>query len=133
MFNSRLVSELEESIKRYEQIVPDKTEQINRLKAKIDELEAIDNIRKKDIVRLNDYNEELSNQLRIQTAISEFLINDRITCDGTIEFAAIKSYRDGWKLMVLHGEDITPKKLSNVTIWANNGEAMQVETTTPNV
>lgn len=73
--------------------------------------------------------EKASNMIdtnNINADLIQFLIANRFGADRTVEFAAVKTYRDGWTTMYLNGELLQPKN-KNVMILANNGEAVEVE------
>ena len=89
--------------------------------------------------KLEKHNEELEknlsrvlsqvNQLvginNVNADVIQFLAARKFGDDSTIEFAAIKTYR-GWETLYLHGEELSPSG-KDVTIWAENNEAVRVE------
>ena len=100
---------------------------------RFEELEKKYNTALDDKIYYKNKVEELQKQLsqlcstnNINADLIQFLIANRFGTDRTVEFAAVKTYRDGWTTMYLNGELLQPKD-KNVTIWANNGEAVEVE------
>lgn len=72
----------------------------------------------------------LIDENKINTEIVGFLITEKCEKDPLIEFAGIKTYRDGWKALYVGGEEINARKHDNVTIFANTNEPVQVEVST---
>lgn len=62
----------------------------------------------------------------VNADVIQFLAARKFGDNPTIEFAAIKTYRDGWITMFLNGEEIRANG-KDVTIWAENNEAVRVE------
>lgn len=118
------------SLKRENDLLIDKCvmyeHNVAELKKQIDELKKDKDDLQMQIKRSDTNMADLvySNLSKAHTI--EFLCRERFEQNNDIEFAAIKSYRNGWGFMYLNGEELKPKN-KNVTIWANDGESVQVQ------
>lgn len=108
--------------------------EIEKLNNKIKELEEDNLGLTNKISLLRAMEEELNERIRKMTdthnrlsCIIDYLCRDKFVKDNGIEFAAIKTYRDGWISMYFDGKELTPAKNDDVTIWADPTEKMRVE------
>ena len=107
----------------YEVLCEEQKETIKKLEDKLEES-------KKSASRIHD---QLRDQLgraivanNVNADIIQFLVTKEFINNKHIEFAAIKTYRDGWVTMCLNGKEICPNG-KDVTVWANSGEPVEVE------
>ena len=93
--------------------------EIQKYKTQLEELEK----NNKQLMNASKYERMRLDQLiginNVNTDVIQFLVARKFGDNPTIEFAAIKTYRDGWVTMCLNGKD--------VTVWANSGEPVEVE------
>lgn len=84
-----------------------------------------------DLRRADDRKDQsVSNLTRANLTLMrvvDTLCHDRVAENDEIEFAAVKTYRDGWKYMYLNGRRLEPTIKDNVTIWASMDERVQVD------
>lgn len=107
----------------YEVLCEEQKETIKKLEDKLEES-------KKCASRIHD---QLRDQLgcaiaanNVNTDVIQSLVTKEFINNKHIEFAAIKTYRDGWVTMCLNGKEICPNG-KDVTIWANSKEPVEVE------
>ena len=107
----------------YRENLSDAEKEIRDIKKELEE--ARSNIRHLEarLVSLIDEN-------KINTEIVGFLITEKCEKDPLIEFAGIKTYRDGWKALYVGGEEINVRKHDNVTIFADANEPVRVDVST---
>ena len=77
--------------------------------------------------RLNLMLEDMAYSNNTHVDLIQFLITEKFSNNKTIEFAGIKTYRDGWVTLCVNGEQYNPRKDKNVTIWADVNEPVKVE------
>lgn len=85
---------------------------------------------KQQIRHLEGYRNQVDAQTEAIVSLSSALkfLADEVYCDNTgIEFAAIKTYRGGWRVMAVNGEmlDIGPN--DEVTIFSPPNERINVQ------
>lgn len=107
----------------YEVLCEEQKETIKKLEDKLEES-------KKDASRIHA---QLRDQLgcaiaanNVNADVIQSLVTKEFINNKHIEFAAIKTYRDGWVTMCLNGKEICPNG-KDVTIWANSKEPVEVE------
>lgn len=107
----------------YEVLCEEQKETIKKLEDKLEES-------KKYASRIHD---QLRDQLgcaiaanNVNADVIQSLVTKEFINNKHIEFAAIKTYRDGWVTMCLNGKEICPNG-KDVTIWANSKEPVEVE------
>ena len=61
---------------------------------------------------------ELENKELLETI--NYLVRKKCT-DGTVEFAALKTYQKGWISLFLHGEELNVGDTNDVTIYSEPG------------
>ena len=61
---------------------------------------------------------ELENKELLDTI--HYILRKKCT-DGTIEFAALKTYQKGWISLFLHGEELRVENTNDVTIYCEPG------------
>ena len=100
--------------------------EIQKYKTQLEELEK----NNKQLMNASKYERMRLDQLiginNVNTDVIQFLVARKFGDNPTIEFAAIKTYRDGWVTMCLNGKEICPNG-KDVTIWANSKEPVEVE------
>ena len=62
-----------------------------------------------------------------QQALLDFMVQGVFDDDESIEFVGIKTYRGGWEVLSLNGNKIDVNRDSDVTIWANANEAVNID------
>lgn len=65
--------------------------------------------------------------IKLQQELMSFMYKGEIAENPSIEFAGVKTLRNGWELLNLRGKDISVEDHDDVTIWANADEAVQVD------
>lgn len=107
----------------YRENLSDAEKEIRDIKKELEE--ARSNVRHLEakLVSLIDEN-------KINTEIVGFLITEKCEKDPLIEFAGIKTYRDGWKALYVGGEEINVRKHDNVTIFVDANEPVRVDVST---
>lgn len=65
--------------------------------------------------------------IKLQQELMSFMYKGEIAENPSIEFAGVKTLRNGWELLNLRGKDISVEDHDDVTIWANANEAVQVD------
>lgn len=99
--------------------------EIQKYKTQLEELEK----NNKQLINNSKYEKMRLDQLiginNVNADVIRFLAARKFGDNPTIEFAAIKTYR-GWETLYLHGEELNPSG-KDVTIWAENNEAVRVE------
>ena len=99
--------------------------EIQKYKTQLEELEK----NNKQLMNNSKYEKMRLDQLiginNVNADVIQFLAARKFGDNPAIEFAAIKTYR-GWETLYLHGEELNPSG-KDVTIWAENNEAVRVE------
>lgn len=65
--------------------------------------------------------------LKQQQQLLSYMYQAEIAENSMIEFAGIKTVRDGWVSLNLRGEEIQVPKGADVTIWASHDEAVRID------
>ena len=65
--------------------------------------------------------------IKLQQELMSFMYKGEIAENPSIEFAGVKTLRNGWELLNLRGKNISVEDHDDVTIWANADEAVQVD------
>ena len=65
--------------------------------------------------------------IKKQQDMLSFLYKGEMVDNPAVEFIGVKTYRNGWEYMMLHGETLDISKNSDVTIWADHGEAIRID------
>ena len=118
--------ELKDSYDKLAKSYCDAITEIQKYKTQLEELEK----NNKQLRDSSQYEKMRLDQLiginNVNADVIQFLAARKFGDNPTIEFAAIKTYRDGWVTMFLNGEEIKANG-KDVTIWAENNEAVRVE------
>lgn len=100
--------------------------EIQKYKTQLEELEK----NNKQLMNNSKYEKMRLDQLiginNVNADVIQFLAARKFGDNPAIEFAAIKTYRDGWVTLYLNGEELNPNG-KDVTIWANSKEPVEVE------
>lgn len=65
--------------------------------------------------------------IKKQQDMLSFLYKGEMVDNPAVEFIGVKTYRNGWEYLMLHGKEMAVTKDADLTIWADHNEAIQVE------
>ena len=65
--------------------------------------------------------------IKKQQDLLSFLYHGEMVDNPAVEFIGVKTYRNGWEYLMLHGETLDIPNGADVTIWADHGEAIRVD------
>lgn len=65
--------------------------------------------------------------IKKQQDMLSFLYKGEMVDNPAVEFIGVKTYRNGWEYLMLHGKEMSVAKDADLTIWADHTEAIQVE------
>lgn len=65
--------------------------------------------------------------IKKQQDMLSFLYKGEMIDNPAVEFIGVKTYRNGWEYMMLHGDTLDIPKGADVTIWADHGEAIRID------
>ena len=101
--------------------------QLRKKEVSYDDLEFKINEQNKAIRQATSTLQDALETIKKQQDMLSFLYKGEMVDNPAVEFIGVKTYRNGWEYLMLHGKEMSIAKDADLTIWADHTEAIQVE------
>lgn len=118
--HEELLQEYEKELSRLQNIIDEKDRETRNLYDKNTKL-------KKEIEECKRELNAALDSLKTLAGVERAMLTRCVIDDQRIEFAGVKTYRDGWVFLAHNGKEIDATNAKDITIWSCQDTPLEVE------